>query len=213
MGTMTRALTENEIADFVKTLQTAPETETMYAAIAALCIGTGARIGEVLELKIKDIVNDKGEALKEITRKVEKKRKTYHVRCAFPVDIFGGIIELHAAKQILRFGSLPNDYAFTRNWRGDRITEKTAWMHQRKLLQLARLPYTGIGYHGLRKTFLTAFFNEVYRSTDDMFLAMKSTQEIAGHENFNTTVKYISGAITPSTKDVQREIWNRILKD
>lgn len=210
MGYMMRKLTGEEFAKYVQILQLAEKKDLLYAAVAAICIGIGARIGEVLRLRLRDIVNPDGTAKSEIVRSVEKKRRIDFLRCAFPVDFFGEIIEKHAAQQVLICGTDPDDYAFCRRKNGRPVKYWSAWMHNREFLKSAGVPVSGVAFHGLRKTFLTEYFLQVYKKTNDMFLALSATQKVAGHEDFGTTARYISTAIAPSTQEVQQGIWKKI---
>lgn len=210
MGYMMRKLTGEEFARYVQILHWAEKKDLLYAAVAAICIGVGARIGEVLRLRLRDIVNPDGTAKDEIVRCVEKKRRIDFLRCAFPVEIFGEIIERHAARQILTHGLFFEDYAFCRRKSGRPVTYLSAWLHNRAFLKAAGVPVSGVAFHGLRKTFLTEYFLQIYKKTNDMFLAISATQKVAGHEDFGTTARYISTAIAPSTQEVQQGIWEKI---
>ena len=74
MGTRTRALTHEEFSQYLTVLNDPPERMLPSAAVCAYLIGSGARISEALNLRVKDVFLVSGKPKTEITRTISKKK-------------------------------------------------------------------------------------------------------------------------------------------
>lgn len=201
MGYCMRRLTDDEFLRYIAVLESAPKNEAVYAAICVLCLATGARIGEVLGTRLRDIVDpDTLDARERVSRRVEKRRGT-KIRTVYFPPRFRQIIERAAGLAVMR-GVQPDGQIFKVCW-------KTAWRHNRTFLRRAGLPVTGVAFHGLRKTYLTRAFREKMAETGDTFASLKFVQELAGHAEFNNTVRYIIADIGRSENETLATMWEK----
>lgn len=192
----TRPLTTEEAARYVKVLCAAAlcDRYSIYSSVAALAIGTGARIGEVLAMRNADVLDlQNGRVRDKVRRKIEKKRgQIVYKEAPFCDPVLWGVVQTYAYKLGRMSAYMPADGKFfTVRWNGAKLTYKSAWENNRKFLLAAGIDPHGVAFHGLRKTFLTAVFREIYRQSGDMLKALTCAQKLAGHENINTTIVYL----------------------
>lgn len=197
MNNRTRPMKTSEAARYVEILKKASEREAAYAAMAAIAIGTGARISEVLSLRTLDVLEPTGKLKDQIRRKVKKKRNAIVYRDAYFIDpMLRKIVERYVGSPRRASLYLPgNANFFAAGISGKAIPYYKAWRHNRRFLGAAGLPMTGLAFHGLRKTFLSKVYEKIYADTGDMLKALTFVQKLAGHESLNTTIIYLD--ITP----------------
>ena len=193
MGTRTRPLTKEQTDRFIAVLNSAPESELPYAAAAAIALGTGARIGEVLSMRVKDLFAPDGTPLERVTRSVEKRRSDVRLTVPFPWERMGAAVIRWHQKKLLK----GQEQIFIGRDR------KVCYRHQQILLRMAGLPETSVGFHGLRKTCLLRFFN-AFAKKWDVTTAWRKTQHLAGHSRIDTTLIYLDadrdGAADPEIR-------------
>lgn len=201
MGYCMRRLTDAELLRYIDVLESAPKSEAVYAAISVLCLATGARIGEVLSVRLRDVVDpDTLDARERVARRVEK-RRSVKIRTVYFPPRFRPIIERAAGLAVMR-GVTPDGQIFKVCW-------KSAWRHNRAFLRRAGLPVTGVAFHGLRKTYLTRAFREKMAETGDTFASLKFVQELAGHAEFESTIRYIVADIGRSENETLATMWEK----
>lgn len=189
----TRPLKTEEAARYIEVLNGVPERDSGFAAIAALAIGTGARIGEVLAMRTADVLEPDGHLKERIRRKVLKKRTATVYREAWFIDpalrkIVTRYIDSPRRPSLYLGGDA---LFFAGGITGKAIDYRKAWRHNRRFLGSAGLPTTGVAYHGLRKTFLSKVYEKIYAETGDMLKALTFVQKLAGHNSINTTILYL----------------------
>lgn len=189
----TRALTITEAAAYMDVLEAAGPHEAAYAAISALAIGLGARIGEVLALRNADVLDPIGQVRDKIRRKISKKRKEVVYREAYFCDPrLRAIVQRYADSPERKGRFFPGEGTFVCfRWSGRRISYLSAWKHNRNFLRAAGIEPGGVAFHGLRKTFMTAVYQQIYADSGDMLKALTCVQRLAGHDDFNTTLAYL----------------------
>ncbi len=189
----TRPLKTEEAARYVDILAGVPDRDAVFAAIAAIAIGVGARIGEVLALRTADVLEPNGQLRERIRRRVLKKRNAVVYRDAWFIDgRLRKIVERYAASPRRASLYLPGDALFfAAGISGKSVGYYKAWRHNRRFLGAAGLPMTGVAFHGLRKTFLSKIYERIYADTGDMMRALTFAQKLAGHESINTTILYL----------------------
>jgi len=134
---------------------------------------TGARISEVLNLKMKDI-DSKGEYI--IFR--QTKGDIYERKVKIPEKLKENLLQLKKEKE----GLLENDYVFYPD------SKNTPRARYYRFLKRIKLKYPEF-YKVLTKThnFRRAFITWMYMQTKDVF----QVQQYVGHLDINTTVRYI----------------------
>ena len=193
MGTRTKPLTNEQTEAFIAVLNSAPDAELPYAAAAAIALGTGARIGEVLSMRVKDLFAPDGTPLERVTRSVEKRRSDVRLTVPFPWERMGAAVIRWHQKKVIR----GQEQLFIGR------DQKVCYRHQQILLRMAGLPETSVGFHGLRKTCLLRFFRTFARKWD-VTTAWRKTQHLAGHSRIDTTLIYLDadrdGAADPEIR-------------
>ena len=199
MGTKTHALTRDELGRYIDLITRLSGPLLPYAAIAAIITGTGARIGEVLALRMGDIFDQHGKPLPEITRTLEKKRSSTPVRLSvfFPWDTLGAPVIRWRDEARRRFLISRTSLLFSLRYSGEPMNRVHCWRVHRELLQRAGIDPRGVAFHGIRKTFLTAMCAERERlqGSAGMITVMRSMQKLAGHSRFDTTLDYLQDYI------------------
>lgn len=202
MGTETRGLNENEFENYVFTLRTCDKALLPYAAVSALVIGMGARVGEVLALTVADVIEG-GKVRLSIKRKISKKRKEYYKTLPFPMESLRAIIQRYYDCILRRYFPRPNDKFFSLRYCGRALSYRYCWQQNRELLRLAGIDPAGVGFHGLRKTYLTRIFYYLKKShgmSDGE--AIKYLQKLVCHTSHEVTWLYLSSGIQPQEAEV-----------
>lgn len=189
----TRALKSDEPRRYIAELKRAAGSQLPYAAIAALAIGIGARIGEVLAIRNGDVLNEDGTVRQQVRRKVLKQRSGVLYREAPFVDPdLREIVQRYADSLARKSRWFDADGKFfCCRWSGAPLSYRVAWGRNRRFLRRAGIDPSGIAFHGLRKTFLTAVYRQVYADSGDMLKALTCVQRMAGHKSINTTIAYL----------------------
>ena len=181
MGTMTHSLNRQQTEAYIEVLNHAPDRLLPYAAAAALVLGTGARIGEVLQLRIRDIFDAELRPRERITRSIEKRRQEVRLAVPFPWERLGAPILRHLQRKIFK----GQDQLFI-----DR-DRRVCFNHQQQLLRMAGLPPVGVAFHGLRKTCLLRFHDAFARRWGETPTTWRKVQRLAGHSRIDTTLIYL----------------------
>lgn len=220
MGTKTRALTEKEFPEYIRVILAAEGTALPVAAVCAVIIGTGARIGEVLNLTIGDVFDQTGRPLDSIIRTLEKKKCGYAVNrkddrkqrlaAAFPWDVLGGPV-IRWRKTIAERFVIPNSKSnlklnlFSTRWSNQPLSRGYCWEINKHFLVKAEINPRGIGFHGIRKSFLShMYFQRLRENSGDPMGALRYVQNLAGHTIFDTTLLYLSDCIARNHRDTMR---------
>jgi integrase len=90
-----------------------------------------------------------------------------------------------------RFVIRPDEPLFSTRWTRKRLNRQSVLRANRRFLELAGVNPTGIGLHGLRKTFLRRIFQERVAAGEDKFDAIRIVQKLAGHARLETTMVYL----------------------
>ncbi len=193
MGYAMRPLKEEELTRYLEVLRKESERRPVYAAAAAVAIGTGARIGEVLQMRVKDVMDETGKVREKLTRKLEKKRgKVVYSERIFPIEVLREMVQRYLdSDERRRFFQKEDDYLFSARYSGKKLTYDHCYDIQRELLREAGLPVRGVAFHGLRKSLLTMVFYERQKKTGDSMAALRYVQEIACHKSLDTTLRYV----------------------
>lgn len=139
-------------------------------ALIMLLLRTGMRIGELLEVKVADIVLHDQKILLYVGAKNYEGREVYYSADAE-----------QALKQWLRIRDKTRRYLFY--GRSDKpLTYVSAWNAMRKTLERADLLDKGYSPHSLRHTFATDMINGGMR--------VEVLQQILGHQNIEMTLRY-----------------------
>ena len=152
-------------------------------ALFLLGVKTGFRIGELISLKLADVLSGD-----QIVDRVSVKR------CHMKGKVEGRTVIVNPeAKEALRIwvmellqsGVSEDSYLFkSRNGDNKPITRNQAWKLLDKVFSRAGLTGT-LGTHCLRKTFSDRIFDKLGRD-------LVKTQKALGHRNINSTVSYLS---------------------
>lgn len=176
-----RPLTDEEIRKVLSTFK--GRFINRDRALFLLGVKTGFRIGELISLKVSDVINGD-----QIVDRVSVRR------CHMKGKIEGRTVIVNAeakealqiwVKELLGKGDSSESYLFkSRNGDNQPITRNQAWKLLDKVFTRAGL--TGnLGTHCLRKTFSDRIFEKLGRD-------LVKTQKALGHRNINSTVSYLS---------------------
>lgn len=160
-----KAIPQEDIARLLDAVASARDR-----ALIMLLLRTGMRIGELLEVKVDDIILHDRKILLYVGAKNYEGREVY-----YSVDA-----EL-ALKQWLRTRDKSKRYLFY--GRSDNpLNYVSAWSAMKKALEQAGLSDKGYSLHNLRHTFATEMINAGMR--------VEVLQQILGHQDIEMTLRY-----------------------
>lgn len=192
MSVKTRPIPEDRFRDYVDLLASVREGKfLLYAACCAFLLGTGARIGEALTVRIRDVFAADGTPRERVTRNVEKARADKRITVSFPWQYIGAPIVAWRAWVVRHRAAEPDDYLFSVRWDGAPVDRTTAWRGQRQLLDSLGIPWRGVALHGLRKTILRRILADRIAAGSSWIEAMRYCQQVAGHARLETTIRYL----------------------
>jgi site-specific recombinase XerD len=139
-------------------------------ALILLLLHTGMRIGELLQLKLTDIILPERKILLFIGEKNLHGRTVYYSREAE-----------RALKRWLAIRDQDSEYLFYGH-RGKELSYVGAWMIMKKAIQNAGLEHKGYSLHSLRHTFATNMLNAGLR--------LEVLQKLLGHLTIDITLRY-----------------------
>jgi integrase len=155
-----------------KVLKMLSERHSKYEVMFCLGIETGLRIGDILRIRVCDVVGG---------RLAVKEQKTGKFKAVVLSLSLMSIIGSHVKCYALR-----DDHylVYSRDWLPYRsLSRQQAWRVMREAGKMANLKQ--IGTHTMRKTFAA----DVMRETGDISLV----QRRLSHENMTTTLGYLCG--------------------
>lgn len=139
-------------------------------ALILLLLRTGMRIGELLQVKVTDIVLEERKILLFLGEKNFQGRVVYYNEDAE-----------HALLQWLRIRDEKKEYLFYSPTR-ETLSYVAAWAVMRKILERAGLSGKGYSLHSLRHTFATDMLNGGLR--------LEVLQQLLGHKSIEITMRY-----------------------
>ena len=139
-------------------------------AMILLLLRTGLRIGELLSVKVADII------LPECKILIYQGEKNYQGRVAYYSEDAGT-----ALQHWLDTRNQEKEYLFYSRSR-EKISYVAAWMIMKNLLAKAGLPGKGYSLHSLRHTFATDMLNAGLR--------LEVLQQLLGHRSIEITMRY-----------------------
>lgn len=145
-------------------------TSVRDRALILLLLHTGMRIGELLKVKMTDIVRSERKILLYVGE------KNLHGRAVY----YSSIAE-KALSEWLAIKDIGSKYLFYGN-RGNELSYVRAWMIMNKSVKIAGLAHKGYSLHSLRHTFATNMLNAGLR--------LEVLQQLLGHLNIDMTLRY-----------------------
>ena len=145
-------------------------TSTRDRALILLLLHTGMRIGELLQVKMADIILPERKILLFIGAKNFHGRVVYYSREAE-----------QALNKWLAERTRNSEYLFYGN-KGQELSYVGAWMIMKKAIQKAGLEQRGYSLHSLRHTFATDMLN--------VGLRLEVLQQLLGHLDIELTLRY-----------------------
>ncbi len=145
-------------------------------AMILLTFNCGMRIGEVVSLRIADVINEQGEVLDEIklaaTQTKGHKARTVHVPARMQKELKNYIAGLKFRSHV--------DFLF-KTQKSKRFSSNTATQLLQRIYE--RCGLAGATSHSGRRTFITELANKG--------VSVRVLAELAGHKNISVTQKYI----------------------
>ncbi len=183
-------LTEEEVDDFISTIDTSTWNGLRFRALVEVLLGSGMRIGEALSLKRKDIDWENREAM--IIGKGNKQRKVFFTQRS--LDWIHKYLQSRTDSHPSLFVTREPINTLERNdiWR--------FFARHRKLAKIEKK----LTPHILRHTVAT---NLVFNGCP-----LVHVKEILGHENLDTTCKYYLGIDNQKAKQAHSQFLNYSLK-
>lgn len=139
-------------------------------ALIVLLLHTGMRIGELLRVKMSDIILSERKILLYLGEKNLHGRIVYYSSDAE-----------QALKKWLAIRDLSSEYLFY-GYAGQELSYVVAWMIMSKAVQKAGLGQRGYSLHSLRHTFATNMLNAGLR--------LEVLQQLLGHLSIEITLQY-----------------------
>ncbi len=154
-------------------------TSVRDRALILLLLHTGMRIGELLQLKMTDIILPERKILLFIGEKNLHGRVVYYNQDAE-----------EALEKWLSIRNRGSEYLFY-GQKGKELSYVAAWMIMKKAIRQAGLEQQGYSLHSLRHTFATNMLNAGLR--------LEVLQQLLGHLNIDITLRY--ARIADGTKE------------
>lgn len=145
-------------------------TSVRDQALILLLLHTGMRIGELLQVKMADIILPERKILLFIGA------KNFHGRV-----VYYGLDAERALNKWLTKRNSKSEYLFYGN-KGRELSHVGAWMIMKKAVQKAGLGQRGYSLHSLRHTFATNMLNAGLR--------LEVLQQLLGHLDIELTLRY-----------------------
>lgn len=201
MGMKFRALTQ--------VLEDVESMHPTYATLSIIGVTTGARIGEILELKIGDVYNKDGSVRSSVLFPIEKARKDVRMqRTMQPIAI--EYLDKYRFV-LLNYGVCsPNEYLFPKKLRHGFADGEKHMTRISVYKYFCRMLGKGYGTHWMRKTFaeeIRLLCQELHPEDDPevaLNTAIDVLQKELRHKRRETTMSYIS------RRDEDREELKRI---
>ena len=158
--------------------------DSREGALVALGVATGFRIGELLSLKIQDVIDARGRAVSWLSVKAAN-TKTKVGRVVRLNTQAAAAAHAHALA-MLKAGRALSDALFTgeKSRRGQAISRQHATRLVRALFERADIR-GAVSTHTLRKTFA----DTIYKATGG---SIEKVQQALGHATITSTVAYLS---------------------
>ncbi len=160
-------------------------TVNVIPAIIRLMYGTGIRVGEAVNLKVKD-VNLKEQFLVALNSKNGKERLVPFT------DTVADVCRQY--RESLTMDQEPDDYFFVKR-NGHKCRPKTIYEWFRKVLRNAGLPHGGKGLgprlHDVRHVFSVHSMAAMAESGLDLYYSLPVLSEYLGHQSLEATDKYV----------------------
>ncbi len=160
-----RAIPEEDLQQILAVI-----TPVRDRALILLLLHTGMRIGELLRVKITDIILPERKILLHLGEKNFQGRIVY-----FSSDA------KQALEEWLKIRDSSSDYLFY-GYAGQELSYVGAWMIMRRALRKAGLEQRGYSLHSLRHTFATNMLNAGLR--------LEVLQQLLGHLSIEITLRY-----------------------
>jgi len=171
-----KTLTKQELKRVLDYNSTCERHSERNRAMILFTFYCGMRIGEVVSLRIADVINEQGEVLDEIklssSQTKGNKARTVHV----PVSMRK---ELKTYVETLKF-SAQQDFLF-KTQKSKRFSSNTATQLLQRIYE--RSGITGATSHSGRRTFITELANKG--------VSVRVLAALAGHSSIATTQRYI----------------------
>ena len=144
--------------------------KTRDRALILLLLRTGMRIGELLNVKVTDIILPERKILLYVGEKNYQGRVVYYCEDAE-----------RALREWLHTRDTQKEYLFYSPSR-ETLSYVAAWMVMKKILERAGLFHKGYSLHSLRHTFATDMLNAGLR--------LEALQKLLGHQSIEITLRY-----------------------
>ena len=160
-----RAIPAEDLQQILQTI-----TNVRDRAIILLLLHTGMRIGELLRVKLSDIVQPERKILLYLGE------KNLHGRVVY----YSSVAE-QALKKWLAIRQTMSEYLFY-GYAGQELSYVAAWMIMQEAVQKTGLAGKGYSLHSLRHTFATTMINAGLR--------LEVLQQLLGHLTIDMTLRY-----------------------
>jgi len=208
MSVKTHPIPEDRFMDYVAELNRIRDgVDLPHAACCAFLLGSGARIGEALTVRIRDVFAPDGTPKERVTRNVEKARADRRITVTFPWQYLGGPIVAWHGWITRHRAAGPEDFLFSLRWSGGPISRFSLHRGNRRLLDRLGIPWRGVGLHGLRKTILRRILADQIREGRSWIEAMRYCQQFVGHDRLDTTIRYLVDDMPTDNPDMMRRIF------
>lgn len=160
-----------------------------WVALIALLYGIGARISEVLPMKIGD-VSDDGVLRGRIRRiKLKTRGKEEFISRSLNRGL-ARYIEPWIKFRMQEFRAREDDFVFSLRWDGKPINRVYAWSKFKSFSASSGIS-ENFSTHSPRKTFAIVMYQAWLARLNDQLKAARQVQKLLGHKSIDTTIHYL----------------------
>ncbi len=155
---------------------------------------TGYRVSELLSIRRRDIIDEDGKILPEVTVYARNIKKKVESRTMPIPDPAKAILRLWLIEMESRGWSEPDRHIFVNLSTGERLGRTAAWKMVRRSARRAKILTSRVGVHSLRKSFAAENYDHLLSeaATGKKIDVLRTMQRLLGHQQIESTIRYLN---------------------